>query len=315
MVRGAYRCMVHPFRFAVTASNARDGEEWRSLARRAEGIGYASLLVPDHLGSQLSPIAALATAAAVTDRLRIGGFVFANDFRHPLILAREAATLDLLSNGRLELGLGAGWRTADYRQLGVDYDPPGRRIDRLVEATDLVKRLLSGATLTHSGTHYRLGAAQVSPRPIQQPHPPILMGGGGPRILKLAARVADIVGFIPQFSPRGRPIWTDVTEAALERKVAIVREAAGDRLDRLELNLFIADAGMIGGRALPRSLLAAAKAGTAGLVGSPYLLYGTLPTLRDVLERRRERTGISYYAIRQGAMAEMAPLVEALSGR
>ncbi len=118
-MRVAYRCSVHPFRFAVTASHARDAEAWRGLARRAEELGYASLLVPDHLGTQLSPIAAMATAAAVTDRLRIGGFVFANDFRHPLVLAREAATLDLLSNGRLELGLGAGWRTADYRQLGV----------------------------------------------------------------------------------------------------------------------------------------------------------------------------------------------------
>jgi probable F420-dependent oxidoreductase len=307
---------VHPFRFGLLASHASDAQAWRELARRAEGLGYASLLVPDHLGSQFSPIAAMATAAAVTTTLRIGGFVFANDFRHPLVLAREAATLDLLSNGRLELGLGAGWRTADYRQLGLPYDAPGRRIDRLVEATDLIKRLLSGETVTHAGKHYRLGAAQVRPRPIQQPHPPILMGGGGPRILKLAAREADIVGFIPQFSPRGRPIWTDVTEAALERKVAIVREAAGDRFAHLELNLLIADAGMMrGGQPLPRSALAAAKAGTAGLVGSPYLLYGTLPALRERLERRRERTGISYYAIRQGSVDEMAPLVEALAGR
>ena len=307
---------MHDFRFAVTASHADTSEAWSGLARRAEELGYSSMLVPDHLGSQLSPIAAMATAAAVTERLRIGGFVFANDFRHPLVLAREAATLDLLSNGRLELGLGAGWRTADYRQLGVRYDRPGLRIDRLVEATGLVKRLLSGETVTHSGPHYRLGAAQVRPRPIQQPHPPILMGGGGARMLRLAAREADIVGFIPQFSPRGRPIWTDVTERALERKVAVVREAAGDRFEGLELNLFIADAGMVGGgQAVPRSVLAAAKAATAGLVGSPYLLYGTLPALRDRLQRRRERTGISYYAIRQGSMEEMAPLVEALAGR
>lgn len=306
---------MHPFRFAVTASNARDGEGWRRIATRAEELGYSSLLVPDHLGSQLSPITAIATAAAATERLRVGGFVFANDFRHPLVLAREAATLDLLSNGRLELGLGAGWRTADYRQLGLPYDAPGRRIDRLVEATELITRLLSGETVTHVGATYRLVAAQVSPRPVQRPHPPILMGGGGPRILKLAARKADIVGFIPQFSSRGRPILTDVTESALERKVAVVREAAGDRFERLELNLFIADAGMVGGRALPRSVLAAAKAGTAGLVGSPYLLYGTLASLRDLLERRRDRTGISYYAIRQGVMEEMAPLVAALAGR
>lgn len=306
---------MHPFRFGVLASNARDAAAWAALARRAEELGYGTLLVPDHLGSQLSPIAAMASAAAVTTTLRVGGFVFANDFRHPLVLAREAATLDLLSNGRLELGLGAGWRTADYRQLGIPYDAPGRRIDRLVEATDLIKRLLSGETVTHAGKHYRLGAAQVRPRPIQQPHPPILMGGGGPRILKLAARQADIVGFIPQFSSRGRPILTDVTESALERKVAIVREAAGDRFERLELNLLVADAGMVGGRDVRRSLLATAKAGTAGLVGSPYLLYGTLAALRDLLERRRERTGISYYAIRQGAMEEMVPLVAALVGR
>jgi probable F420-dependent oxidoreductase len=307
---------VHPFRFAVTASHARTAEAWTALARRAEELGYSSLLVPDHLGTQLSPIAAMATAAAVTTRLRIGGFVFANDFRHPLVLAREAATLDLLSNGRLELGLGAGWRTADYRQLGIPYDAPGRRIDRLVEATGLVKRLLAGETVTHAGPHYRLGAAQVRPGPVQQPHPPILMGGGGPRMLRLAAREADIVGFIPQFSTRGRPIWTDVTEGALDRKVSVVRTAAGDHFDRLELNLFIADAGMVGsGQPVPRSALAAAKAATAGLVHSPYLLYGTLGQLRSLLERRRERTGISYYSIMQGSVEAMAPLVEALAGR
>ncbi len=133
----------------------------------------------------------------MTTRLHIGGFVFANDYRHPLILAREAATLDLLSDGRLELGLGAGWRTADYRQLGMPYDAPGRRIDRLVESIGLIKRLLAGETVTHAGPNYRLGEARVWPRPVQRPHPRILMGGGGPRILKLAALEADIVGFIP----------------------------------------------------------------------------------------------------------------------
>ncbi len=274
------------------------------------------MLVPDHLGRQLSPIAALSAAAAVTTSLRIGGFVFANDFRHPLILAREAATLDLLSGGRLELGLGAGWRTADYRQLGLSYDAPGRRIDRLAESIGLVKRLLAGETVTHEGPHYRLGDARVWPRPVQQPHPRILMGGGGPRMLRLAAREADIVGFIPQFNQRGRPILTDITEGALDRKVALVREAAGDRFARLELNLFIADAGMVGsGQPVAGSVLTAAKSATVGLIGSPYLLYGTLGQLRELLERRRERTGISYYSIMQGSMEAMAPLVEALAGR
>jgi len=306
---------MHAFRFAVTASQARDAQEWIGLARRAEELGYSSVLVPDHLGRQLSPIAALSVAAAVTTRLRIGGFVFANDYRHPLILAREAATIDLLSGGRLELGLGAGWRTADYRQLGMPYEAPGRRIDRLVESVGIIKRLLTGETVTHSGRTYRLGEARLWPRPVQQPHPPILMGGGGPRILKLAAREADIVGFIPQFSHRGRPILADVTEGALDRKVAIVREAAADRFDRLELNLFIADAGMVGsGQPMGRSLVVAAKSAAVGLVGSPYLLYGTLDQLRDLLERRRERIGINYYSIMQSSMEAMAPLVAALAG-
>jgi len=307
---------MRTFRFAVTASHAGSGEAWVALARRAEELGYGALLVPDHLSQQLSPIAAMATAAAATSSLRIGGFVFANDFRHPLMLAREAATLDLLSNGRLELGLGAGWRTSDYRQLGMPYDAPGRRIDRLVESSLLVKRLLAGETVTHDGPHYHLGAARVWPRPIQRPHPPIIMGGGGPRMLRLAAREADIVGFIPQFSQRGRPILTDAGEAALDRKVAIVREAAGERFERLELNLFIVDAGMVGsGQPAPRTLVAAAKAATVGLAGSPYFLYGTLPALRERLERRRGLTTISYYAIRQGSMEAMAPLVAALAGR
>ncbi len=192
---------MHPFRFGVTASHARTGEAWRTLAQRAEELGYSSLLVPDHLTGQLSPISAIATAAAVTTRLRVGGFVFANDFRHPLILAREAATLDLLSNGRLELGLGAGWRTGDYRQLGMPYDAPGRRIDRLVEAIGIVKRLLAGETVNQDGPNFHLGDASVLPRPVQRPHPPIIMGGGGPRMLRLAAREADIVGFIPAVQP------------------------------------------------------------------------------------------------------------------
>jgi probable F420-dependent oxidoreductase len=308
--------MVHPFRFAIHASHAETGDAWTATARRAEDLGYQALLVPDHLGRQLSPIAALSAAAAVTSRLRIGAYVFANDFRHPLMLAREAATLDLLSHGRFELGLGAGWRTEDYRQLGYDYARPGRRIDRLEEAIVLVKRLLAGERVTHAGPHYRLDRAVIAPRPVQRPHPPIIMGGGGPRMLRLAAREADIVGLIPQFSPRGRPILTDITEAAAEQKVAIVRDAAGDRFDRLVLDLFIADAGMVGsGQPLPRSLAAAGKGAVTGLIGTPYVLYGTLGQLRERLERRRARTGISAYSIPQGAMEAMAPLVATLAER
>jgi probable F420-dependent oxidoreductase len=307
---------MRPFRFGLTAGWVSTGDAWIAMARRAEALGYDILLVPDHLGGQLSPVAALASAAAVTTRLRIGSHVFANDFRHPLVLAREAATLDVLSGGRLEFGIGAGWRVSDYTQLGVPYDPAGRRIDRMEEAVTIIKRLFAGETVTEAGRHYRLRGARLSPRPVQQPRPPILLGGGGPRLLRIAAREADIVGFVPQFSAAGRPMIRQATEAALADKVALVRRAAGDRFDALELNVFIALAGMIGGGTGPLpSAVAAGLAAGAGIVRSPYLLHGTQSRLRDILERRRDRLGISYYSIPQQAMESMAPLVEDLAGR
>jgi probable F420-dependent oxidoreductase len=303
------------FRFAVYAFSAPTGDAWLRFARRVEELGYDTLLVPDHLSGQISPIAALSAAAAATTRLRIGPYVFANDFRHPLVMAREAATLDFLSGGRLELGLGAGWRRSDYRQLGYGYAAPGRRIDRLVESLGLVKRLLAGETVTHAGEHYALERARIAPRPVQRPVP-IQIGAGGPRMLRLAAREADIVGLIPQFNPRGIPRVTDATEGALERKVALVRGAAGSRFDALELSIYCADAGMVGsGHSLGGSIGSAAKGALVAPIGSPYLLYGTLRQLRDRLERRREALGVSHYAIPHHAAESMAPLVEALSGR
>jgi probable F420-dependent oxidoreductase len=306
---------VRPFRFAVYAFTAPSGEAWAAFARRAEELGYDTLLVPDHLSGQLSPIAALSAAAAVTSRLRIGPYVFANDFRHPLVMAREAATLDVLSGGRLELGLGAGWRRSDYRQLGYAYAEPGRRVDRLVEALGIVKRLLAGETVTHDGPHYRLERARIAPMPVQRPVP-LHIGAGGPRMLRIAAREADIVGLIPQFTRGGLPRVTDATEGALARKVALLRLAAGDRFSALELSVYCADAGMVGGgHSALGSVASALKRALVAPIGSPYLLYGTLGALRDRLERRREALGISHYAIPHHALESMAPLVEALAGR
>ena len=298
------------------SSWADSAEAWAARARRAEELGYATLLMADHLGRQLSPLVALTAAALATTRLRVGSYVFANDYRHPLVLAREAATLDLVSGGRFELGIGAGWNTADYERLGVPYDPPSRRVDRLAEALPILKALLEGATIDHDGPHYTLHGATVAPTPIQRPHPPILVGGGGPRVLRIAAREADIVAMQPQFDPRGRPMLRHVTEGATARKVAIVREAAGPRFEALELNVIVGDAGLVGsGAGLPGSVAAGLKAAAAGVVGTPYALYGTVGQLRDQLERRRERLGISYYALPGRAMEAMAPLVEALAGR
>lgn len=315
--RERYRGAVQPFRFAVYTNNSDEADDWSAFARRAEELGYVALYVTDHLSRQLAPTAALAAAAAVTRQLRIGPYVFANDFRHPLLVAREAATLDRLSNGRLDLGLGAGWKRGDYRQLGMAYDPPGIRIDRLVESLGIIKRLLAGEEVTHEGRFYRLDRARVQPAPIQRPHPRIMLGGGGPRVLRLAAREAQIVSFVPQSSPRGRPMLRHATEAALAARVEQVRTAAGARFDELELNIFVGDAGVVGGSqpisASLGALLKSAAPAVAG--GSPYLLYGTIDHLREQLLRRRDRTGVSSYGIPARVMEAFAPLVAQLAGR
>ncbi|MGH2385105.1 MAG: TIGR03621 family F420-dependent LLM class oxidoreductase, partial [Candidatus Limnocylindria bacterium] len=290
---------MQPFRFAVYTNNSDDVDRWTAFARRVEALGYAALYVTDHLSRQLAPTAALAAAAAVTSTLRIGPYVLANDFRHPLIVAREAATLDRLSGGRLDLGLGAGWKRGDYRQLGLAYDRPAVRIDRMIESLGIIKRLLGGDEVTHEGRFYRLDRARVQPAPIQRPHPRIMLGGGGPRVLAVAAREAQIVSFVPQFSATGRPMARHATESALAKRVAQVRSAAGTRFDELELNIFVGDAGVVGGpQPLSSSLGALVKsAGPAIAGGSPYLLYGTIDQLREAMLRRRERTGVSSYGI------------------
>jgi probable F420-dependent oxidoreductase len=307
---------VHPFRFAVQQASASSAEEWAQLARRAESLGYDLLVMPDHLGNQLSPFAALGAAAAATTRLRIGAFVFANDYRHPLMLAREAATLDVLSGGRFEMGMGAGWMTSDYRELGMTYDPAPRRVDRLEEAIPLVKRLLAGETVTHHGEHYQMERASAGVPTVQRPRPPLAIGAGGPRMLGLAAREADIVGLIPGFSERGWHLFGQATEKATAEKIGLIREAAGDRFERLEINIWLVSAGLAGsGNSLLGSAAAATMGAATAVYGSPYVLYGTLGSVRDRLERRREKLGISYYTLPSRSMESMAPLVEALAGK
>ena len=307
---------MRPFRFSVMASSAADGVAWSRLANRAESLGYDALMIPDHLGRQLAPISALAAAAAVTQRIRIAPFVFANDFRHPLILAGEAATLDLLSNGRLMLGMGAGWRVTDYRQLGLRYDEPRVRVDRLVESVGIVKRLMRGEVVTHRGAHYRLDRARLAPLPVQQPHPPLIIGGGGPRMLRFAAREADVVGLLPQFNRKGWPIVAQATSEATADKAALVREAAGARWGSIDLNVLVFHAGLVGRPAGPlASVVHAAMASAVGLVGTPYVLHGTAGRIRELLLRRREAWGLNSYTFAAGSMEAMAPIVERLSGR
>ncbi len=307
---------MHPFRFAVQQASASNAGDWSALARRAESLGYDLLVMPDHLNHQFSPFAALAAAAAATTRLRISAFVFANDYRHPLMLAREAATLDVLSGGRFEMGMGAGWMTSDYRGLGMTYDLPPRRIDRLEEAIPLVKRLLAGETVTHHGEHYQMERASAGVPTVQRPRPPLAIGAGGPRMLRLAALEAEIVGLVPGFSERGWPLFGQTTEKATAEKIAVIKEAAGERFEDLELNIWVSHAGLAGsGNSIRGSAWAATAGAATAVYGSPYVLYGRLGPLRDRLLRRRDALGISYYTVPSRSMESMAPLVEALAGK
>ncbi len=306
--------MTRAFRFAITAMRAGDAAEWRDKARRAEALGYNVLLVTDHLSPQLAPIPALMAAADATTTLRVGSFVFANDYRNPVMLAKEAATIDVLSGGRLEFGLGAGWSTPDYEMLGIPYDPPKVRVARMAEALRLIKRCWSEDLVEHSGAHYTVRRARVLPKPLQRPHPPVMVGGGGPVMLRLAAREADIVALAPQVDPEGRPPLGDLTRGATADKVRLVREAAGSRYDALELNVIVFDAAITDE---PSSALDAVagrmKAAVTTLVESPYFLFGSLATLRRQLLERRERFGITYYAIPEKVMEPFAPLARELA--
>jgi probable F420-dependent oxidoreductase len=305
---------VRPFRFAVTATRAASPDEWREKARRAESLGFSAFLMPDHLGRQFAPLPALTAAAAATTRLRIASFVFANDYRNPVMLAKEAATLDVLSGGRLDFGLGAGWSTRDYEQLGIVYDPPGTRVSRMIEATRLIKRLFAEESVDFAGDHYKVRRAKLWPRPAQRPRPPVMVGGGGPRVISFAAREAEIVAFIPQFRANGSPRLEQLTDAATARKVEIVRAAAAERFDQLDLNVIVFDAQISNDRqSVAAEIAMRMKAAVNAIFHSPYFLFGSVEEIRAELLERRRRLGINYYAIPDRAMESFAPVVAELA--
>jgi len=297
-------------------SNATSAEAWRAKARRVEELGYDVLLVTDHLGDQLAPVPALMAAFDATTRLRGGSFVFANDYRNPVMLAKELATLDHLSGGRVEIGIGAGWMTRDYRALGIPYDPPSKRVDRLIEAVRLLDRLFTEESVDATGTYYPIRGAALFPKAIQRPRPPLMIGGGGPRMLRFAARHADIVALAPQVNADGQPHVAHLTIGATADKIATVRAAAGARFDAIELNVIVFDAAITGdARSLAEAVATRFKATAAAVVDSPYFLYGSLAKLRRDLLERRERLGVSYYAIPERIMEPFAPLARELAAR
>lgn len=306
------------FRFGVQCSFAGSGKEWAAKAARVEELGYATLCVPDHFDDQLAPIPALVAASAATSTLRLGTLVLDNDYRHPLLTAKEAATVDVLSGGRLELGMGAGWMRSDYEQAGIACDSPGVRIDRLEEGLAVVKGLLGGGRFSFSGRHYTITDHPGTPLPVQRPRPPILVGGGGRRILSLAGREADIVSvnFDLRSGSVGPQLGATATAEATAEKLRWVREAAGDRFDDIELShtaylTMVTD---------DREAVAGGLGSGFGLdadqvLAMPNFAIGTVVQIADELERRRDELGFSYVVVGGECHEAMAPVVARLAGR
>jgi probable F420-dependent oxidoreductase len=312
------RLPQHPFRFGLQAPGAPSRAAWAELARRAEDLGYSVLSVADHLRDQFATTPALMAAADATTTLRLGSIVYCNDLHHPAVLAKEAATLDLLSDGRLELGMGAGWMPEDYTATGIPMDPAGVRIDRLGEAVRIVKALFGPDPVHHDGEHYRIDGLVGAPQPIQRPHPPLFLGGGGRRMLSLAGREADIVGLnIDMRSGRiGTESGATATAEATLQKLRWVADAAGARLADIEVQVRVELATVTD----DPDGLAAALGPAFGLspeeaLASPHALAGPVGHLVDVCVERRERFGISYVTVPVEAVDEMAPVVAALAGR
>jgi probable F420-dependent oxidoreductase len=240
--------------------------------------------------------------------------VFDNDYRNPVMLAREATTLDLLSSGRLEFGLGAGWNTRDYEQLGIAYDAPKVRVDRMEEALGLIKRLWTEEQVTHQGTFYRVRDAVVLPKPTQRPHPPVMIGGGGPRMLRIAAREAQIVAIAPTLGSTGRPKLGTGTVGSVAERIAILRREP--RFSELELNVIVFDAQVTdAAQSIVEGLAAHIKSAATTIVDTPFFMYGSRASLVEDLLARRERLGISYIALPGGAMKAFAPVVAELRGK
>jgi len=301
----------------VEEHRAAGAKEWREKARQVESLGYSTLFLPDHFGDQISPIAGLMAAADATTTLRIGSHVFDNDYRHPVVLAKEAATLDLLSDGRLDFGLGAGWLASDYEQTGIPYDPPGTRIERMAEALQIIKSFFAGGSVSFAGKYYRVAGVEASPSAVQKPHPPIMLGGGGRRMLSLAGREADIVSINYKLS-EGRInrnlVHTGMPEAT-DEKLAWIKDAAGDRFSKIEICATVFTFSLTDDR---DGVAAAFAAGLGSeprdLLEMPHFLIGSIDQMVEDLRVRRERFGISYVVLPDSAMESLAPLVARLTG-
>ncbi len=313
----------HPFRFGVINEIMKPREDWLAHVQRVEALGYATFLmrdhfVPDFFGDQFAPLVAMMAAASATTRLRVGTLVIDNDYRHPVMLAKEAATLDYLSGGRFELGLGAGWLRNEYEQAGMAFDTARVRISRLEEAIQVIKGLWAEATLNFSGAHYQVQALNGFPKPAHRP--PLLIGAGQKRMLMLAGREADIVGLLTTSVASGT-LSDDPTERLAEsvrQKLAWIREGAGERFEQIELSLIPQLVIRDDRRKEAEAMIA--KRGWQGIrvedvLEMPSVFIGTMDEIAQQMVARREQYGFSYYVIPDARMEEAAALVKRLAGR
>ena len=304
-----------PFRFGFQVRNASTGSAWRELARKAEDRGFSTLFMPDHFDDAWSPTVPLTVAAEATSTLRVGALVFDNDYRHPLVLARDMAALDLITEGRVEFGLGAGWMTSDYEQFGIAHDRAGVRIDRMEEALEVFRQLWTQDSATFDGVHYQLSEAKCRPVPFTRGGPPVLIGGGGKRVLGVAARHASIIGVNPDLrSGLGglESARTGVIERYRER-IGWIREAAGDRFDAIELQILSQVEKVTTDRAGYAAALAP-KLGhsPAQTLAMPVVLVGTVDQICADLVQRREELGLSYVVLHR--LDDFVPVVARLAG-
>jgi len=312
---------VRSFRFLANASEIVSGGELADRARRAEAMGYDALVVPDHLLGQLSPIVAMATIAAATSSLRVSAFVMNNDLRHPAVVAQDLASIDVLSGGRLDVAIGAGWNRPEYDAIGLPFDPAPVRQARLAESITVLKAMFSGAPFSFAGDHYTITDHMGQPASVQQPHPPLFIGGGGRRTLTLAAREADTVGLAPRIGPDAKLDAKSMTLEATRQKIDWVREAAPERFPSLEFNVYpstwpvtVTDNLRVEARRASEHL--AARTGVElteqEVIDSPHLFIGSIDRLVEKFLQLREELGIS--CILLGEIDDLAPVLERLRG-
>ena len=306
------------FRFGIQVSSAPSAKEWTELARKAEATGFDVLTMPDHFTDQLAPVPALMAAASATTTLRVGALVFDNDYKHPVVMAKELATMDLLSDGRTEIGMGAGWMISDYEQAGMSYDSPKVRIDRFIEGLAVIRGAMSDGPFSFAGDHYTITNYNGMPKPAQRPGPPLLIGGGGKRVLTYAAREADIIGINGTLTAGvvGPEALSTMTSDAVDEKVNIVAAAGAHRLADIEMNIRTFFVKVTDDRA-------ATVAGISSMFGvdekmideSPFALIGSVQSVTEQLLARREKWGFSYTIVGGENIDEMAPVVAALRGK